>query len=111
RRHVFGSLDDPGARAVRIAVEFHVAAERNPGEAPARPLAVRVGGDLGTEADREGVDLHAAPAADQEVPEFVEENHDRENEDEGRQIAEQAPDILKKLHSTLPAFPTRGAAA
>ena len=44
--------------------------------------------DLGTEADREGLDRDPAPAGHEEVAELVEEDHDGEHEQEGKEIAE-----------------------
>ena len=109
--HVLGAFGDAGAGAVGIAMELHVTAERDPGEPPACPLAIGVGGDLGTEADGEGVDLHPAPAAHEKVPELMEEDHDGEDEDEGSEVAQQSPRVLKNLHLDLPVAPTCGTAA
>jgi hypothetical protein len=41
------------------------------------------------EAERERQHLHPGPARDQEVTEFVEENDDRQDEQEGNDVADE----------------------
>ena len=88
------------ARACGILVvdEFHVAAERNPGQPPARAVPVVEAHDLRTEADREGLDRHAAPAGHQEMAELVDEDHDGQDEQERKKIAEQRVAEAGKLN-------------
>ena len=74
------------ARCILVVDEFHIAAERDPGQPPARSVPVVETDDLGAEADRECLDRDAAPAGHEEVAELVEEHHDGEHEQEGKQI-------------------------
>ena len=71
------------ARGVLVVDEFHVAAERNPGDAPARALAIGEAADLLTETDGEGAHGDTAPARDEEMAELVDEDHDAEHDEEG----------------------------
>src|SRR6185437_11902529 len=76
----------PCARCILVVDEFHIAAERDPGEPPARPVPVVEADDLRPETDRECLDRHAAPAGHKKMAELVEEYHDGEHEEEGEQI-------------------------
>ena len=67
-------------------MEFDIAAERNGRDAPARAKTVDSGPKLRPEADREGVDSHAAPAADDEMAELVDEHDQRQDEHEGNEV-------------------------
>jgi hypothetical protein len=78
----------PALAAFLVVDEFHVAAERDPGEPPARPVPVVEADDLRPETDRECLDRHAAPAGHKKMAELVEEHHDGEHEQEGKQIRE-----------------------
>jgi hypothetical protein len=102
------------ARGVLVAEEFHIAAQRDGGELPTGAVAVREADELAAEADREHQDPHAAPACDHEVPELVEEHHDRQDEQERNDPVEEPvsprPDARKKIHQylvprTQPALP------
>ena len=44
--------------------------------------------DLRTETDRKGLDRDSAPTGHQEVAELVDEDHDGEHEQEGKEITE-----------------------
>src|SRR4051794_15317971 len=93
------------ARAVDVAGELDVAAERDRRELPAGAVAVGEADELGPETDREGVDADAAPAADEEMPELVDEDHDREDDEERDQVAKQGPGRsahhAEKLHQAI----------
>jgi len=67
-----------------VAGELHVAAEREQRE-PHLRLAHPEAEDLGTEADGELLRLHAAPEADQQVAELVEEDDGHDHGDKGRE--------------------------
>ena len=56
-RHALQRLPGRHAGAVLVVQELDVAAQRDPGEAPARAVAVVEAEDLLAEADREGLDL------------------------------------------------------
>ena len=71
------------ARGILVAEEFHVAAERNGGDLPARAVAVVKADEFGPEADGKHQNPHAAPARDQEMPELVEEHDQAEDEEKG----------------------------
>ena len=85
------------ARGVVVALEAHIAAERNRGELPARAAAVGEAGKLAAEADREGGDADSAPAGDEEMPHLVHE-HDRRQHDQRRNdvAREDARDVWSK---------------
>ena len=95
------------AGGVGVAMELDVAAERDGGEPPARAVPVREADDLGPEPEREGVDLHAAPAADEEMAELVEEHHDGQHEEERHECSRTRKS--RGRGSSMP--PTSGAAA
>ena len=86
---------------IQIAVKLDVAAQRNHGKAPARPVPVIEAGKFLAEAEREDVDLYAAPAADQEVAHLVEKHHDSQHEEERHHIAEQRIEVTED-HRWLP---------
>ena len=92
------------ARRVHVADEFHVAAERNGGNLPARAVAVVEADEFGTEADRERLDADAAPAADEVVAHLVHEHDDRQHEQERDDRADQqavrAEETLKVYRSS-----------
>ena len=73
------------AGGVFVAEELDVAAERNRGNLPARSVAVIESEQLRTEADGEDEDLNAIPARDQKMAELVEEHHDGQDEQKGKQ--------------------------
>ena len=100
---------DPGsvgsAGGVGVAGEFHVAAKRDQREAPARAVPVVETEQLAAEADREHLDVDAAPAADEEMAELVDEDDQRQDEEERQQVAEGempgVPECRCEFHSTL----------
>ncbi len=71
------------ARDICVAVEFHVAAERQRSDSPARAVRIDASGEFGAEAERERVDFDAASPCDKIVTEFMEE-HDRAQDHEER---------------------------
>ncbi len=83
RRHALERILRRLARGILVVHELHVAAERNPGDAPARTLAIGEAPDLPPKADGEGANRDAAPARDDEVAELVDEDHDAEHDEEG----------------------------
>ena len=86
------------AGRVFIPKKFYVAAERNGGELPAGSVAVGEAQQFRAETDRKSHDPHAIPARDQEMAEFVEENHDGEDEQERNELAGDAsPERAKAI--------------
>src|SRR5262249_62421614 len=67
--------------------EFDIAAKRQRRDAPARAIAVIKAKEFRPKAKREGFNLHAAPPANQKMPELVEENHKAQDKEEGQHIA------------------------
>ena len=63
------------ARGILVAEKFHIAAERNSADLPARIVAVVESEQLGPEADGKGHDFDATPAGHDEMAELV-EKHD-----------------------------------
>ena len=84
------------AGGVRVALELHVAAERQPADLPARAVPVGDACDFPTEADREGMDLHAVPSCHQEMSELVNEDEDGQDEEEGERIERKARQMVDK---------------
>ena len=74
------------AGGIGVAVELDISAERKRADPPAGAARVDPGEQLGTEAERESVDFDAAPSPDQIVPEFMEENDQAQNQDEGNDV-------------------------
>ena len=66
------------AGGIGVALEFHIAAERDPRQFPTRAMLVVPAGDFLAEADGEGLDAHAAPARHEEMPQLVDEDDDRQ---------------------------------
>ena len=62
------------ARRAHVADELHIAAERQPGDLPARALAVGPAEQLAAEADREDLRRDAEQAGDEIMAELVEED-------------------------------------
>src|SRR5262249_21752284 len=96
------------ARGVLISEEFHVAAERNCGELPARAMPVGETEKLSPEADRKYLHANAAPPRHEKMPELVEEYDDGQDEQErhdevipGRPAAP-AGNTREILHCTRP---------
>ena len=80
-----------GVRLLRhlLPVQLHVAAEREPAEAPFGAAAVGPAPHRLAEADREGVHMDAAPARGQVVAHLVDEHQHAEHQREGDQGARQ----------------------
>src|SRR6185369_91853 len=87
--HGRGGVEIGRACRVVIAVELHVAAERHRGDLPAGAVAIIEAEQLGTEADREGEHLNAAPASYQEVAKLMKENNNRQYKQERNHITRQ----------------------
>src|SRR5215469_4736420 len=83
-----GCIRDAGR--VLVAEEFHITAEWNRREFPARAVTVVEAKKLGAEANGENQYPDPAPAGDQEMAELVEEHHQRQDEQKGDKIADQA---------------------
>jgi hypothetical protein len=75
------------ASRIVVTEEFHVAAERDRRDLPARSMTVIEADEFWTEAEREREHPDAAPARHQEVAEFMKENDDRQHKQEGNQVA------------------------
>jgi hypothetical protein len=73
-----------------IAEELHIAAERNGRDLPARAVTVVEAEKFRPEAERECEDLHAGPAGDEKVTEFVEENDEGEDEQKRNCVADES---------------------
>src|SRR6266478_7032814 len=73
-----GRIRDTGR--VLVTEEFHIAAEWNGAEFPAGAVTVVEAEKLRAESDGENQHPHPAPAGDQEMPELVEEYHQRQDE-------------------------------
>lgn len=77
-------------RRILVAEEFHITAKWNRREFPARAETVVEAKKLRAEPNGENQDPDPAPAGDQEMAELVKEHHQRQDEQEGDEIAEQA---------------------
>ena len=80
------------AGRVHVAGELDIAAERQPADLPARAALVGPAGDLAAEADREGLRLHAEPAADEIMAELVDEDQRPDDEQEAQDRPEECRD-------------------
>ena len=78
------------AGGIFVAEEFHVAAERDGGDFPPRAVAVVKTDDFGPKANGKHQNPHAAPARDQEMPQFMEEHDQAEDEQKGHEVADHA---------------------
>src|ERR1700730_2530545 len=90
-----------------VAEELDIAAERNRRNLPARAMAVVETDQFRTETKRERQHFHARPAGDQEVTEFMEENHDRQHEQKGNDVpdepmAQRIETMQEKLGHPIP---------
>ena len=86
------------ARGVLVALEAHIAAERDGGELPARAAAVGEAGKLAAEADGEGRDANSAPAGDEEMPHLVHEHDGRQHDQRRDDVAGEIPRNLEQQH-------------
>src|SRR5258708_36755374 len=77
-------------RRILVAEEFHITAKWNRREFPARAVAVVEAKKLRAEPNGENQDPDPAPAGHQEKAELGEEHHQRQDEREGNEKAEQA---------------------
>ena len=88
---LFSHLIDGGgvrdARGILVAEEFHITPERDRRDLPARSMAIVEAEQLRTQSDREGQHAHTAPARDEKMTEFVKEDDDGEDKQEGDDIA------------------------
>src|SRR3984893_7918290 len=91
---LIGHRGTPGrsrdTRRILVAEEFPITAKWNRREFPTRAVAVVEAKKLRAESNGENQYPDPAPAGDQEVAELVEEHHQRQDEQEGDEIAEQA---------------------
>ncbi len=111
-RHVLQHLGRRRRGLGIVAEELHIAAQGNRGNLPARALAVVEPNEFRSESQRERQYFHAGPAANQEVTEFVKEDNDGEDEQEGDQIADKAvaqriETMKKKFGHPIPLNPGR----
>ena len=87
---------DGVAGRVHVALELDVAAERQPADLPARAAPVGPAEHLAAEADREGLRLHAEPAADEIMAELVDEDERPDDEQEGQDREQRNSGLLKR---------------
>ena len=66
------------AGGIGIAFKFDIATQRNGAKLPACAFSVYKAPQLRSEADGEGIDLHATPAAHQKVSHFMHKNDDNQ---------------------------------
>ena len=105
---MLASASDDGRGGLGVvAEELDITAERHGRNLPARAVAVVETGQFRPEAERERQHFHARPAGDQEMPEFVEENDDRQNEQKGDNVtdepmAQRIETMQKKLGHPIP---------
>src|SRR5262249_17009578 len=83
--HMFQASGVRAARSVRIAGKTHITSKRQPANLRAGAVAVRPAQNLAAKADREGLYGDAKVARHQKMAEFMEEDHDRDDEQEGWQ--------------------------
>src|SRR5258708_7692663 len=76
-RQLFRQLAIGRARRVRIAKEFHVAAERDPRDLPSRSMPVEPTYNCGTKSDGKSLDFDAAGSRHGKVAELMKEDHHR----------------------------------
>jgi hypothetical protein len=88
-RHLLQRVTGRDTGAVLVVQEFDVAAQRDPGQAPARVVAVVEPENLLAEPDRERLDAHAAPARHQEMPQLVHEYDNRQHEQESQRLQDE----------------------
>ena len=72
----------PRARCVLVVDEFHVAAERDPGQPPARSFPVVETDNLGSETNRKCFDRNTAPSGHEKMAELVEKYDNGQYEEE-----------------------------
>ena len=58
---------------------------------------------LRAQAERKGVDFHAAPSSDQKMPQLMEENHEAQHKNERHDVAGGGPDMREDRQFHLPA--------
>jgi hypothetical protein len=87
--HLLERLGVGAARGVAVAEELDVAAERQRRDLPERAAPVAARPDHRAEADGEHLRADAAPARDDVVAVFVDEDHDAEHDDEGQDGGEE----------------------
>src|SRR5258708_13910209 len=78
------------ARLAFVAKELDVAAKGNRRKLPARTAPVVEAAKFRPEPKRERQHFHAGPACNQEMTEFMKENDDREHEQKGTHVTNQA---------------------
>jgi hypothetical protein len=71
------------AGGVLVAEEFHIAAQRNGGNLPPRTVTVVEAYEFRAKTDGKHQNLHPAPTADEEMPQFVEEHDKAEDKQKG----------------------------
>jgi hypothetical protein len=96
------------ARRILVAEEFHIAAERDRGNFPARAVTVVKADDFGAKTDRKGQNSDAAQSGHQKMAKLMKEHDNCQNKQEGDQITSeiaakraQLPHNIKQTHHTL----------
>src|SRR3984893_9538190 len=77
-------------RRILVAEKFHITTKWNRREFPTRAVAVVEAKKLRAEPNGENQYPDPAPAGDQQMPELVEEHHQRQDEQEGDEVAKRA---------------------
>ena len=101
------------ARRVLVAEEFHIAAEGNGGDFPARAEAVIEADDFGTETDREHQYLDTAQAGHQKMAKLMKEHdncqYKQERNDIADEVAAERPNAPENVHTHRTLVPPPGA--
>src|SRR3984893_19471103 len=77
-------------RRILVSEKFHITTKWNRREFPTRAVAVVEAKKLRAEPNGENQYPDPAPAGDQEMAELVEEHHQRQEEQEGDEVAKRA---------------------
>ena len=89
--HLRHGLPVGHARGILVAEEFHVAAEGYCRDLPACAVAVEEAKDLWAKTDRESEDFYTAAAGHQEMAKLMKEDNNRQDENEGNDVAGEVP--------------------
>src|SRR5262249_54740615 len=114
-RHLLQGRARRHAGTVLVVKKLDVAAEWDPGKAPARAVAIVEAEDLPPKADREGLDLDPAPTRHQGIAQLVNEHHKGKHEQnrkqDGQDVADPPQSLTEYPHpphppqSVLPQYP------
>ena len=100
--HAGGGLMIGHARRILVAEEFHIAAERDRGDFPARAVAVVEADDFGPETDRKRQHFDAAPASHQKMAKLMKKHDNCQDKQEGNQVADEtAAERAQATHNSV----------